>query len=72
MLQEIQQTEQERLDMYMKLSKKELALMLISASNTIDMLASLNTLQPTYPTYPNYPHLPVNPSYTITIGNEIN
>jgi len=45
MVQEIKQTDKEKLAMYMKLSKRKLATMLINANNVIDEFTSLRNFK---------------------------
>lgn len=65
MMQIIQMTDEEKFDMYMKLSKKELSKMLIEANRTIDMFTTpVYPVYPVFPVYPTEPY-PTSPFYTI-------
>jgi len=55
-------TDKEKLKMYMKLSKKEIAKMLIESNKSLEMIINLNRF--TFPVYPVYPD-PINPMYPI-------
>ena len=44
----VPQTHEEKMEMYMRLSKEELAEMLIEANNVIDMLRKETTIVETY------------------------
>ena len=57
--QVVEMTDEEKLKMYMKLSKEELAKMLIEANKHIDMF----TRSITAPTYPVFPTEPLQPSF---------
>jgi hypothetical protein len=67
MMQVIQQTDEEKLTMYMKLSKEELAKMLIEANRHIERIGPIIITNPMpYPVYPTYPNTaPYNPLYPL-------
>jgi hypothetical protein len=67
----VEMTDEEKLEMYMKLSKKEIAKMLIESNKNLDVMIKHQQqfFIPSYPILPAYPSYPLEPFYYTTGDN---
>lgn len=80
MIQEVEMTDQEKLDMYMKLSKEELAKMLIEANKHLKSQSGqifyvypygYQGYAPIYPAHPTiFETSTADPMYTVSVPNK--